>query len=208
MSHYEDGRKQGKTERSWKNEKKEKVSEGEHKEGEENDRNVKRDINPPSIGAVSVWGPHSQISELDLYKHVVSYRAHVVEPESLLPRTEQGAPQWISLKTGAQGTSGLTRDNIYPHTITSCLEKCIHFTVDCTLEPTLQFLHLFPPSSILYYYDSRTVQDLFNNQLCTITVYHDAFTNRSTAQSVKTVVQYSVFCGSGRSFINKRESYW
>lgn len=43
-----------------------------------------------------------------LIQSLVPYRAHVVEPESLLPRTEQGAPQWISLKTGAQGTSELT----------------------------------------------------------------------------------------------------
>lgn len=47
------------------------------------------------------WRPHSQIPELELYNHVVSYRAHVVELESLLPRTEQAAPQWISLKTEA-----------------------------------------------------------------------------------------------------------
>lgn len=48
-------------------------------------------------------GPHSQISELELYNHVVSYRAHVVEPKSLLPRMalEQEPPRRISLQTGA-----------------------------------------------------------------------------------------------------------
>lgn len=59
------------------------------------------DISPSAFGAMSVRGPHSQISELELYNHVASYRAHVVEPESLLPRTEQEPPQWISLKTEA-----------------------------------------------------------------------------------------------------------
>ncbi len=87
MSHYEEGRKERQNDHG-KRRKGEKVSEGEHKEGEENDRNVKMDVNPSSTGAVSVRGPHSQISELELYKHVVSYRAHVVEPESLLPHTE------------------------------------------------------------------------------------------------------------------------
>lgn len=56
MSHYEDG----KMERSWEKYKMDKVSEGEHREGEKkNHRNVKMDINPSSIGAVSVRGPHS-----------------------------------------------------------------------------------------------------------------------------------------------------
>lgn len=159
-----------------------KVSEGEHKKEKKNDRDgdVKMDINPFSIGAVSVRGPHSQISELELYKHVVSYRAHVVEPESLLPRTEQRVPQWISLKRGAQGTSGLTRDNIYPLNSMSCLEDCIHLE-DCIMELTLEFLHYFPPPPIVLrygYYDSRIAQDLFNNQLCSIDVYQDALINK------------------------------
>lgn len=42
-------------------EKMDKVSEGEHKKEKKNDRDgdVKMDINPFSIGAVSVRGPHS-----------------------------------------------------------------------------------------------------------------------------------------------------
>lgn len=61
------------------------------------------DSSPSSIRALSVSSPHSQISELKLYNHVVSYRAHVVEPKSLLPRMapEQEPPQRISLQTGA-----------------------------------------------------------------------------------------------------------
>lgn len=110
-----------------KKKKADKVSEGEHEEGERNNRNLQMDIGPSCTGAVSVRDPHSQSSDSELYNHVVSYRAHVVEPESLLPRTEQRAPQWISLKAGAQETLGLTRDNIYPQTLMSCLEDCMHF---------------------------------------------------------------------------------
>lgn len=117
------------------------------------------DISPSSIGAVSVRGPHSRISDSELYNRAVSCRAHVVEPESLLPRTEQGAPQWMSLKAGAQGTSGLTRDNIYPQTIMSSL--------DCVVETILEVLHFFPPASIVLVIMSP---GLFNNQLCNITV--------------------------------------
>lgn len=103
-----------------------------------------------------------------------------MEPESLLPRTEQRVPQWISLKRGAQGTSGLTRDNIYPLNSMSCLEDCIHLE-DCIMELTLEFLHYFPPPPIVLrygYYDSRIAQDLFNNQLCSIDVYQDALINK------------------------------
>lgn len=92
-----------------------------------------------------VGDPHSQISDSKLYSHAASYRAHAVEPESPLPHTEQGAPQWTSLKAEAQETLGLTRDNIYPETIMSCFEDCMHF--DRILE-TLEALHLYPLSSI------------------------------------------------------------
>lgn len=60
---------------------------------------------------------HSRVSGLELWKQEESRWDHGVEPESPLPRTEQGAPQWISLKTGGQGSLGLTRDNIYPQNI-------------------------------------------------------------------------------------------
>lgn len=74
---------------------------------------------------------HSRVSGLELWKQEESRWGHGVELESPLPRTEQGAPQWISLKTGGQGSLGLTRDNIYPRNIPAGL-VLFHLGKRCT----------------------------------------------------------------------------
>lgn len=71
------------------------------KEGSK-ERNIEMLNGHQSIGAMIVGVPRSQISEMKLYNHVTSYRAYVVEPESLLPCKEKEPSHWISFKTGAR----------------------------------------------------------------------------------------------------------
>lgn len=147
--------------------------------------------------AACVGDLHSQISDSKLHNAVVSYGGRVVEPESLLPRTERGALQWISLKAGSPGDIRTDqRQHVSP---TMLLRRAHAFGIYSRTTLTEDICVL-----CLLYSWWLWVLNTYSTTTDVICVFHEAFMNlfamRSTTLFMKML--YDTFSGfSGRKHV-------